>query len=178
MPGATFLEGDDVRLCTIETEDAPFLTEALNDPGVRRSLGVADPRTEIEHEEWIEEEVADDDGINLLIVADDEPVGVINTIWMSERHGHVILSAWIAANAQGDGYGSDATSTFIDFLFEERRMASVRAEAFESNAASNEMLQSIGLERVGSVPKGAFIDGSYEAHNIYAVTDEQWRAQA
>jgi ribosomal-protein-alanine N-acetyltransferase len=177
MPGATFLEGDDVELCTFEPEDAEFLTEAVNDPAVRQSLGVAEPRSRQHHEEWIEEEVDGGEGTTLLVVAEGDPVGVLNTVWVAERAGHVILSAWIAADAHGHGYGSDATSTFIDYLFDERRMQSVRAEAYETNAASNALLQSIGLERVGTIPDGAFVDGEHVDSHIYATTADDWRAQ-
>lgn len=177
MPGATFLRGETVELSTVEVEDAAFVTEARNDPDVRIPLGVADPRNELQYEEWIEEGVADEDGIDLLVVADDEPVGAISSNWMSERHGHAVMSAWIAADAQGQGYGADATTTFVDFLFEERRMQCVRAEAFAFNENSNAMLQSIGMEQVGRIPDWAFADGEYHDANVYAVTAEQWRGQ-
>ena len=177
MPGATFLEGDTVELCTIEEEDIDFITEAVNDPSVRVPLGLGDPRNQTQHEEWLEEEVSSDDGINLLVVVDDEPVGIINSNWMSERHGHAVLSAWLAADAHGQGYGSDATRTFITYLFEDRRMETIRAEAFAFNDASNEMLQSIGLEHVGTIPNWAFVGGEHHDSNIYAVTADQWRAQ-
>ncbi|WP_227131280.1 GNAT family N-acetyltransferase [Halorubellus salinus] len=177
MPGATFLEGDRVELCTMEAEDAAFLTEAVNDPAVRQSLGVADPRSRAHHEEWIEEEVNGGDGIALLVVADDEPVGVVSTVWIADRNGHAILSAWIAADAHGEGYGSDATTTFIDYLFDEKRMHSVRAEAYETNEASNALLSSIGLEHVGTIPEGAFVDGEFVDSHIYSITADDWRAQ-
>jgi RimJ/RimL family protein N-acetyltransferase len=177
MPGATFLEGDDVELCTFEPEDAAFLTDAVNDPAVRQSLGVAEPRSHQHHEAWIEDEVDGGDGTTLLVVADDDPVGVLNTVWVAERAGHVILSAWIAADAHGNGYGSDATSTFVDYLFDERRMQSVRAEAYETNEASNALLQSIGLEHVGTIPDGGFVDGEHVDSHIYATTADEWRSQ-
>lgn len=161
----------------MEAEDAAFLTEAVNDPAVRQSLGVADPRSSAHHEEWIEEAVNDGDGVTLLVVADDEPVGVVSTVWVAERAGHVILSAWIAADAHGEGYGSDATATFIDYLFDEKRMHSVRAEAYETNEASNALLQSIGLDRIGTIPEGAFVDGEFVDSHVYAITADDWRAQ-
>ncbi|WP_435346937.1 GNAT family N-acetyltransferase [Haloarchaeobius sp. HRN-SO-5] len=178
MPGATFLEGETVDLCTIEEEDLEFVTEGVNDPSVRVPLGVAQPRNRTQHEEWLEEQVAGDDGINLLVVADDdEPVGVINSNWMSERHGHAVLSAWLAADAHGQGYGSDATRTFVTYLFEDRRMEVVRAEAFAFNEKSNAMLQSIGFEQVGTIPNWAYVGGEHHDSNVYAVTAEQWRDQ-
>lgn len=177
MPGATFLVGDSVELCTFEPEDAAFLTEAVNDPAVRESLGVAEPRSRQHHESWIEEEVNEGEGTTLLAVADGDPVGVLNTVWVADQAGHVILSAWIAPDAQGEGYGSDATATFIDYLFDERRMHSVRAEAYETNEASNALLQSIGLEHVGTIPEGAYVDGEFVDSHVYAVTEDQWRAK-
>ena len=176
MPGATFLEGDAVELCTVESEDVEFLTEAVNDPAVRQSLGVADPRGRQHHEEWVEEVNGDDDS-TLLVVADDDPVGVLSTVWIADRNGHAILSAWIAADAHGEGYGSDATTTFVDYLFDEKRMHSVRAEAYETNDASNALLSSIGLEHVGTIPEGAFVDGEFVDSHIYSITADEWRAQ-
>jgi ribosomal-protein-alanine N-acetyltransferase len=175
MPGATFLEGDRVELCTIETEDAAFVTEAVNDPAVRVPLGVAEPRNRASHEEWIEEEIPDGDGFDLLVVADGDPIGVLGTPWLSERHGHAYLSAWLAADAHGQGYGADATATFVDFLFDERRMESLRAHAYDMNDKSNALLSSIGFEHVGAVPKAAYVDGEQQAQHVYALTKAQWR---
>lgn len=177
MPGATFLEGDDVELCTFETDDADFLTEAVNDPAVRQSLGVSEPRSRRHHEEWIEEEVDDGPGATFLVVVDDDPIGVLNTVWVAEQSGHAILSAWIAADAQGEGYGADATTTFIDYLFDERRLHSIRAEAYETNEASNALLASIGLEHVGTIPDGAFVDGEHVDSHVYATTADDWRTR-
>lgn len=177
MPGATFLEGDRVELCTIAEADLDFLTEAVNDPRVRQSLGVAEPRSQMHHEEWLEEEVEGGDAISLLVVVDDDPVGLVSTYWLSERNGHAILSAWVAADAQGNGYGADATVTFVDYLFDEKRLHSVRAEAYATNAASNALLESIGLDHVGTIPEGAFVDGEFVDSKVYAVTAEDWRAR-
>ncbi|WP_435333155.1 GNAT family N-acetyltransferase [Haloarchaeobius sp. TZWWS8] len=174
MPGATFLRGDSVDLCTIEEEDIEFVVEAINEPSVRIPLGIAEPRNEKQHEEWFEEHVSKDENLNLLIVADDEPVGIINSNWMNERHGHAVLSAWLAADAHGQGYGADATKTMISYLFDERRMETVRAEAFAFNEASNALLRSIGMEHVGTLPNWAFVNGEHHDSNIYAVTASEW----
>lgn len=175
MPGATFLEGETVELCTIAAADLEFLTDAVNDPDVRQSLGVGEPRSQLHHEEWLEEEVEGGDAISLLVVVDDDPVGLVSTYWLSERNGHAILSAWIAADAQGEGYGADATATFVDYLFDEKRLHSVRAEAYETNAASNGLLESLGFEHVGTIPEGAFVDGEFVDSNVWAVTADDWR---
>jgi RimJ/RimL family protein N-acetyltransferase len=177
MPGATFLEGDDVELRTIETDDAEFVTGAINDPEVRVPLGVAEPRNRAYHEEWIEGEVTDGDGFDLLVVADGDPIGVLGTPWLSERHGHAYLSAWLERDAHGQGYGADATATFVDFLFDERRMESLRAHAYDMNEKSNALLSSIGFEHVGTVPKAGYVDGEQRAQHVYAVTRDQWRDQ-
>jgi RimJ/RimL family protein N-acetyltransferase len=178
MPGATFLEGDDVTLCPIEKDDVDFLTEAVNDPEVRVPLGVVEPRSTHQHEDWIEEVVEGDDGkVHLLVVAAGAPLGVVGTPWMDERHGHAYLSAWLAADAHGEGYGADATTTLVDYLFDERRMESLRAHAYDMNEKSNALLSSIGFEHVGRVPKAAFVDGEQQAQHVYAVTADQWRAK-
>ncbi|WP_435318730.1 GNAT family N-acetyltransferase [Haloarchaeobius sp. TZWSO28] len=176
MPGATFLSGDSVDLCTMEEEDIEFVTEGVNDPDVRVPLGIAQPRNETQHEEWFEEEVSSEDDLTLLIVPrnDDEAVGVIRSSWMNERHGHAMLSCWLAADAHSQGYGKDATRTLITYLFEERRMETVRAEAFEFNKKSNALLESIGMRHVGTLPNWAFVGGEHHDSNIYAVTADQW----
>jgi RimJ/RimL family protein N-acetyltransferase len=153
------------------------VTEAVNDPEVRVPLGTAEPRNRAYHEEWIEDEVADGDGFDLLVVADDDPLGVLGTPWLDERYGHAYLSAWLAADAHGQGYGADATRTFVDFLFDERRMESLRAHAYEMNDKSNALLSKVGFEHVGTVPKAAYVDGEQQAEHVYAVTKDQWRAK-
>ncbi|WP_435358724.1 GNAT family N-acetyltransferase [Haloarchaeobius sp. DFWS5] len=179
MSDTTFLVGDEVILRPLEADDLEFCRDWVNDPQVRTSLGIGEPINLKQEEEWFEKQVCDKDSsaIHLAIEVDDEPVGVINTHYIDGRHGNTILGCWLAPAFHGQGYGTDATRTFIDYLFEEQRLGAVRAEAFEFNEKSRALLESVGMEQVATIPKWIFARGEHHDTCVYVITASQWREQ-
>ena len=73
MPGAAFLQGDQVTLRTIEEADLPFLRDTVNHPDVRRGTGFLTPVNAAQEQEWFESGASGDDSVDLLICVDGEP---------------------------------------------------------------------------------------------------------
>lgn len=174
MPGPVFLDGDRIELRTIDEEDLPFLHEHVNDPRVWLSLGLDGPVNDEQGEQWFEEHVSKDDTISFLVAVDGEPAGTINAFDVSERHGHATLGCWLATDFQGRGYGSDATRTLLAYLFDQRRMQGVVAYVFGFNEASMGLMDSIGMERVGTLPDWIFADGRHWDAHLDATTADSW----
>ena len=169
MPGPVFLHGDSVTLHPVEEEDLDFLQEAVNDPAVRVPLGSSDPRNARQQEERFEND--DDEGTELLVAADGERVGKISSFFQQELHGHSYLGCWIHADYHGQGYGSDATATFADYLFRERRCRTLAAHVHAFNDASMGCLESVGFERVGTLPDWVYLDGEHHDTHLYALQE-------
>lgn len=174
MTETAFLHGETVDLRPVHESDLAFLNRHVNDPLVWPSLGMDGPVNDRQGEQWFEEHVSKDDTVNFLVTVDDEPVGSVNAFDLSERHGHATLGCWLAPEFHGEGYGSDATRTVLRYLFDHRRMRTVVAHVFAFNEPSIGLLESVGLERVGTLPDWVFVDGRHHDAHVYAATADDW----
>ncbi|MCT9097112.1 GNAT family N-acetyltransferase [Haloarchaeobius sp. HME9146] len=177
MSRAVFLHGESVDLCPIDEADLDFLGQFVNDPKVWPSLGMDGPVNDKQGKEWFEEHVSKDDTVNFLITVDGEPVGTINAFDLSERHGHATLGCWLAPEFHGQGFGSDATRAILRYLFDHRRMRTVVAYVFGFNEQSIGLLESVGMERVGSLPDWVFVGGEHHDAHVYAASADSWDCQ-
>jgi len=161
MPGAVFLDGDDVALRTVERADLDFCQRALNDPAVRAGLSVSEPVTTDEEESWYENRVVESDDIHLLACVDGDPAGVVGLTNVNETWGTAELGYWLAPKYHGNGYATAGASLLVAYGFTERRLHKVYANAFAHNEASQRVLEKVGFEREGVHRDQAFVDGEH-----------------
>lgn len=173
MPGPTFLRGETVELRTLEPDDAEAMQAIVNDPAVRAGIGRVEPVSEPQEREWLEA-AAEDDGVHLAICVDDELVGTIgfenpHPQWRTAEVGY-----FLREDAWGNGYATDALATLCAFAFDEYGLAKLAAKTFESNAASQRVLEKVGFEREGVHRSAALVDGEREAIYHFGLLREEF----
>lgn len=174
MPGPAFLEGKRITLRTPEEEDAEFLARNMNDPRVRRPIASVGPLSTDDEAEWIEG--ANDEGVSLLICVGDDSVGTIGLSDVNELWGRAEVGYWLAPEAWGEGYATEATELLVAYGFDQHRFNKVVAHAFAFNAASRRVLEKVGFTEEGVHRKEAFIDGEYVDIHSYGLLAREWRA--
>jgi RimJ/RimL family protein N-acetyltransferase len=184
MPGPLFASGERVTLRTIEDDDLEFLQRWRNHPDIRVPLTDSDVRNREQIEEYFEEQISDDGGINLLVcIGDDtesddtdvERVGEVAIPWIRDTHGTGMLMYWIVPDRQGEGYVTEATELLLEHAFAERRLHKVWAHVIESNPGSQRVLEKLGFEREGRLRESCFIDGAFEDVYSYGLLAEEWQ---
>lgn len=160
MDRPVFLEGDLVELRPLDTDDATFLQTLINDPRVRLRLGAYEPFTHTQEVEWIEQRDESDE-VNLIITADDDRVGIIGFTPKHQAWGIVEAGYFVHPDHWGYGYATDALECICRYAFTERRLHKVAAEVFETNEASQRVLEKVGFVEEGRFQAEAFIDGEY-----------------
>lgn len=173
MPGPLFYQGETIELRPIEEGDLDFLQQLRNDPAVRAGLGSADPVNGHEEQEWFES-IADDDDIHLLICVDGEAVGSIGCHFKSAVWGNAELGYSLTPEEWNNGYTTDAVRAFATFLFEERRLHKLFARAYETNPASQRVLEKVGFEQEGCFRNEAFVGGEYVDIYRYGLLAEEF----
>lgn len=157
MPGPRYRDGDTVTLRTIEEADAEFCQRLVNDPRVRSRLFQSGPTNRAEEHEFIES--ATEDGANLLVCVDGDPVGTVgyndvNDVWGTAEIGYMITpSEW------GNGYATDALRTLTADAFAERRLHKLYAHVYATNEASARVLEKVGYTEEGVLREEAFAAG-------------------
>lgn len=174
MPGPQFREGETVDLHTIEKADAAFLQRTVNDPRVRTNLLAVEPVNGSEEADWIESR-GDDDGADLLVCVDGEPVGSVGLKPPNEVWGTAEIGYMIAHDEWGNGYATDAVREICGYAFEERRLDKVYATVYATNPASRRVLEKAGFTEEGVLREEGFVEGERVDVLRYGLLVDEWR---
>ena len=176
MPGARITEGERITLRTLEKEDLPFLQWAYANPEIRYPLGT--PLKNLDQlETWTEDEGTDQFLVYLDGKDEDDedtrPIGAVFVEDASWRRPELVY--WLIPDVQGNGYGKEAVSHVIDYVFRVYDTPAVGAGAYAFNDASRGLLESFGFEEEGRIRMDRFVDGRYVDRVSYGLLREEWR---
>ncbi|WP_132060615.1 GNAT family N-acetyltransferase [Halorussus amylolyticus] len=181
MPGARINDGERVTLRTTESEDVAFVQRAFANPEIRVPMG-----NPIRSQAQIDVE-SDDDGSDAFVVCldgddagpgqpDEDDVRRIGTVHVDDADWRrPDLGYWLVPEVHGDGYGKEAVSLLIDYVFSTYDHPAVGAVAYDFNDASRGLLESLGFAEEGRVRKDRFIDGEYVDTVQYGLLRREWR---
>ncbi len=173
MPGPLFLDGENVGLRTIEHEDVEFLQSLINNPTVRQSIQSVDPMTNQQEAEWIES-LGEIDGWHFLVCDGETPVGTIGLNNYDDVWGVAEAGFMIAPEHWDRGYATDALDRLCKYGFAERRLNKVVAKAYETNPASQRVLEKVGFTEEGLLRNEAFVEGEYLDVHRYGLLASEW----
>jgi RimJ/RimL family protein N-acetyltransferase len=200
MPGARVASGERVTLRTVEREDVEFLQRGAANPELRYPLGAR-----LLNREQVEEVVIDDSEDQFLDCVDSEarsasndasgrgpradddedagpghpeegdtrPIGFVGVEDADWRRPEIVY--WLVPDVHGEGYGREAVSLVVDFVFRTYDHPAVGAGAYAFNDASRGLLESLGFEEEGRVRRDRFVDGEYVDSVKYGLLREDWR---
>ena len=188
MPGPAFTTGDTVSLHPIEPGDHEFVQRGRNDPDVRVPLTDTTIRSLSDVEEMLE-----DEEYHFLICADVRsesardasssesetgdgpvPVGVVAFPWVRDSTKIGSLMYWVAPEHHGNGYVTEATTLFLDYVFRECGFHKVNARVNASNPASAAVLENLGFQREGTRRAESIVDGDWDDMHMYGLLAEEW----
>ena len=171
MPGPRYAEGETVTLRTMEEEDVEFCQRLINDPRVRTRLFQGGPTNRAQEREFIEN--ATEEGVNVLVCADGDPVGTAGYNDINDQWGTAEIGYMITPEQWGNGYATDALRTLTADAFRERRIHKLYAHVYATNDASKRVLEKVGYVEEGVHRKEAFVDGEYvDVHRYGLLADE------
>jgi [ribosomal protein S5]-alanine N-acetyltransferase len=88
------------------------------------------------------------------------------------------LGYWIDVEEQGKGLMTEAVTAATSFAFSSTGLHRVQAAVMPRNLASQRVLEKVGYRREGMAERYLCIAGSWEDHQIFAVTAEEWAARS
>lgn len=175
MPGALFLEGENVNLRTIEAEDAEFLRNGVNHPEVRVWMGNTRPQNLESENEFIEEVVSNENSINLLICKKKEPKGIIS-LNDQEKEGKIgELGIWIHPEFHGNGYGTEAAKQLTDHAFTQLNYHKIYARAQKQNEPSISIWKKLGFQKEGEFRDHTYAQGDYQDVVYLGTLQGEWQ---
>jgi len=78
---------------------------------------------------------------------------------------------------RGKGYGREAVSLLVDYLFHEFHLARVGATADTANEPSLKILERLGFRREGTLRSALYHHAAWHDVAIFGVTRSEWGAQ-
>lgn len=186
MPGARVVSGEHVTLRTAERSDVPFLQRAHANPELRCGLGW-DVRSQADLENEFEEGEGHDERFVVCIdgshagpgTPDPDDVRRIGCVVAgTAERARSGISYWIAPEYQGEGYGAEAVSLAVDYLFDVYPHPAVSATVRPDNDASRALLESLGFVEEGRARKVAFWNGAYRDALRYSVLRSEWAGES
>ena len=172
MPGPTFIDAERVTLRPVERDDAEFLQRGWSDPAVRVPLGLSRPNNQAQVEERIQEWIEGEDSVTLAVCLDGKPIGDVTVKDLDDTRPE--LAYWIAPEQHGEGYGSEAVSLVVEYVFDTFEKRGLVARAFASNEASRALLEKLGFVEEGRLRDHRFVDGEYVDSIFYGLLREEW----
>lgn len=163
MPGARVTSGERVTLRTVEKADIPFIQRGCTNPEIRYPLG-----TPLRNQDQLEEQHENGNDDRFLVCLDDDAgpgqpdedeirrIGVISVKDADWRRPE--LGYWLVPEVHRDGYGKEALSLVIDYVFRVYDHPAVGAGPYDFNDASRGLLESLGFTEEGRIRKDRFID--------------------
>jgi ribosomal-protein-alanine N-acetyltransferase len=178
MPGARVLEGERVTLRTVEQEDVPFVQRTFANPDIRYPTG-----NPVRSQEQIG--VDEDESDQFLVCLDGDGAGPESPAeddarrigWVGARemaYKRPEVGYWLVPEVHGEGYGTEAVSLLVDYVFREYDTPAVGAVAYDFNEASRSLLASLGFVEEGRRRKFMFVDGAHRDMVEYGLLREEW----
>lgn len=106
----------------------------------------------------------------LIFLKDGTLIGGLNVNNVTRgAANYASLGYWLAEDAQGNGYMTEAGFAVLDFSFKDLQLSRMNAATLPHNHKSQAMLQRLGFAEEGFAKKYIQIDGRRQDHVLYGL---------
>jgi [ribosomal protein S5]-alanine N-acetyltransferase len=106
---------------------------------------------------------------------DAQLIGAVGLREIDAEHSQAELGFWIAVQAWGKGYATEATRRVIRYAFEELKLNRVYAHHMVRNPGSGQVLEKLGMRREGLLRQRVRKWGVFEDVVLMAILHVDWR---
>jgi RimJ/RimL family protein N-acetyltransferase len=173
------LESERLVLRPWQQDEAEFLAEISNDQElIYLSSDLPEPYRQISLQEAMDRieryalESEESDALHLAICLKetDEPVGYFSAAFIDEWNRSCQVGMTILAPAhRGRGYGKEALSAAIRYLFGERGLNRIQCELYDFNRAARRLVESLGFVKEGTHRQAVWKRGAFVDEHVFAL---------
>jgi RimJ/RimL family protein N-acetyltransferase len=170
MPGASYQEGEEIALRTVQPEDHQFIHQHWNDQTIRYGAPMASPISKKEIARLVQQ---DDESVQFLPCIENDPVGFVFLSNIDPLADHAELGYWVIPEERGKGYATEAAELCLNHAFEDRGLHKVAARVFEENTGSRRVLEKLGFQKEGRLREHRYVNGEHKDVLMYGLlTDD------
>ncbi|MGH2453956.1 MAG: GNAT family N-acetyltransferase [bacterium] len=176
------LETERLTLRPLTLEDAADVFAYASEPEVARYVPWEPHRSQEDSRQFIAGtlERSARGGSNTWAIVERASGKVIGSIRMGEVHpvhARADIGYSLGRRYWNQGLTTEAVRAVLRFGFEEVGLNRIYAVCHVANAASERVMQKVGMTYEGTLRQVALIKGGYEDRKLYAILRREWRAQ-
>ncbi len=174
------LETPRLLLRPLNFDDAPILSELAGRREIAdTTISIPHPYSEAQARDWITSHI-ERKGMNKEIIfavtlkAAGQLVGTVGLRDIDRNHSQAEMGFWIAVEAWGKGYATEASSAVLRFGFETLQLNRIYAHHMLRNPVSGRVLEKVGMKREGLLRQRVRKWGVFEDVILLAVLRKDW----
>lgn len=173
------LIGKKVKLRGYKEEDVKLAYEYMNDSEVILNLttGIPYPMTLEMEKHWFESQKEMKSTYNFAIETLDEGIyiGGCGVNKLDLKNGVAIIGIFLGRDDyRGKGYGTDAMSVLLDFIFNQINVNKVQLSVFSFNERALKSYKKNGFVEEGRIRQRIFRNGEYQDEIIMGILREEY----
>ena len=173
------LETQDLRLRAYKLSDAKQLQQKIGIKQVSMYMThIPYPYLDGMAEEYIkslDQGLASGSKLNYAIVDKhtDGLLGAVGfTIFTNDKRAE--LGYWVAQDAWGRGYATQAVKALVDYGFTELGLNKIHADYYAKNPASGRVMQKVGMQQEGCLRQHYYKDGQFHDMFVYSILKQDY----
>jgi RimJ/RimL family protein N-acetyltransferase len=177
---ASRLAGERIELRRHAPENYRLYSEWYGDPEIwRLTSWTAAPLSPSAVERLFEdrEHYQKDDSFAIHLRDDDEPIGIVSLMNVSEANASAELSIIVGhSEDRHHGYGAEAIAVLLDYAFGERGLNRVGLSVFEFNEDAIAVYKKLGFREEGRLRGALRRDDVFHDAILMSILSQEWRA--
>jgi RimJ/RimL family protein N-acetyltransferase len=177
---ASRLAGERIELRRHAPENYRLYSEWYGDPEIwRLTSWTAAPLSPSAVERLFEdrEHYQKDDSFAIHLRDDDEPIGIVSLMNVSEPNASAELSIIVGhSEDRHHGYGAEAIAVLLDYAFGERGLNRVGLSVFEFNEDAIAAYKKLGFREEGRLRGALRRDDVFHDAILMSILSQEWRA--
>ena len=176
-----FLETHRIRLSPLERSDVPAIQQAASVREIADTMiSLPYPYPSGEAEQYVARQQADwETGCSVTFTIEKKVkagfCGLVEVRDIDHEHSQAELSFWLAVEAWGWGYMSEAIQAVVQYGFRSLDLNRLYAYHMSRNPASGRVLEKSGFTREGLLRQRVRKWGIFEDVALWAILREEWQ---
>jgi [ribosomal protein S5]-alanine N-acetyltransferase len=177
----TLLQTARLLLRPLKLDDAPILSSLAGRREIAdTTISIPHPYSEEQAREWITRHLGPTDTTKEIVFAitfkaAESLIGTVGLREIDREHSQAEMGLWIAVEAWGKGYATEASAAALRFGFEELQLHRIYAHHMVRNPASGHVLRKIGMAQEGLLRQCVRKWGVFEDVILLAILREDWK---
>jgi RimJ/RimL family protein N-acetyltransferase len=164
------LEGKNVNLKVVEREDLPLVAEWLSNPNFFNHASFPQ-RSKVELEKQFGSLPSD----SKWFIVENKKSDKIGFVYHELMGSQLEIGYALLPHERGKGYGSEAITIIVDYLFLTKAIARIQATTDVKNKPSQRVLEKNEFKREGTIRKAGFVRGQWRDEFLYSILREEWK---